>query len=447
MATSFDYSAYVNRTAPVPVRRRDSLSAGSVVILWYLGFFYLLPILAIAFTGYQSAIYRDPPLSLAQWGYVMLLVAAVVAGSIIGSRRVHVPLGDIRKPPFRLQIAVIAVLIVFAILGTQEGLGGFRYSATGLSESLSFSTVIFVIAAPILEALLFMNVFYNSTDPVERHKERIIAAALCVGLYFTATGIGSAMMLCVAIGNLSFKGILLRYLFRDYAGKASLFQIFATFLTTMIVIAAIMPLILAALLLGQMLKAGETASSLSIIDTYADTSVSDFLYYAIGRASTAWVSLRVAVDNYSTAEWGPVIQNLTAPIGNFLFRIDTLLGGSFGLERPYEGSLSRLNYMQITLFPVSLREGTSPGMIGSFVMAFPLPFSIIAVFLYAMFLGRLFTALQSRMPGKLTGFGCLFLLYLTRPLFSSPVDFLLIIDTGAIYMFLYAFIAWGLRKA
>jgi hypothetical protein len=108
--------------------------------------------------------------------------------------------------------------------------------------------------------------------------------------------------------------------------------------------------------------------------------------------------------------------------------------------------LARANYLQISLYPVNPREGTSPGLIASFVMAFPLLLAIPMVGIYCAFIARMIDRLAEAMPARLSLFGHILLLYFLYVLFVSPVDFLLIVDNAFIMLALLAIMAFGLRR-
>jgi len=71
---------------------------------------------------------------------------------------------------------------------------------------------------------------------------------------------------------------------------------------------------------------------------------------------------------------------------SFLFRLDTVLGGGAGVERPVDGSINRVTVKKWALYQINDREGTSPGFIGTFALYFPplLSIPLTAIFVIAL---------------------------------------------------------------
>jgi hypothetical protein len=100
--------------------------------------------------------------------------------------------------------------------------------------------------------------------------------------------------------------------------------------------------------------------------------------------------------------------------------------------------MARINYSLINLHPFNDREGTTPGLIATFVLAFPIWLGPFALASYLWIYDTLQAGIRRRFAGRPTLFGELLLLYFSTVFFSSPVDFLLVFDP-----MLLTLVAWG----
>lgn len=121
------------------------------------------------------------------------------------------------------------------------------------------------------------------------------------------------------------------------------------------------------------------------------------------------------------------------PLRSLFFRADTLLGGIGGVQRPYIPSISVLNYRILSKLGTNRREGTSPGLVGSFEYLFAFPWWIVAAALYLVFLSRFFDGVLYRGNRETLSLVAIFIaLKYTDIFFSAPADFILFFDNGFI---------------
>lgn len=418
------------------------LSLGTRVIWIYLLAAYVLPAIAIVLTSYESLIYFDPALSLPQLLYGMLLFATVVIVAYDRSPVWRYRIAPMKPPKFALEAGVLLAIVATVAIGFTEGLARWRYSNAGLSESLSLTSLAYVVGPSIFEILLFAEIFCFADLPQFRVQRRIITFLLTIGLALTASGIGPVLVVLMALLYTMFPAQFRVLILRNDANpnQANI----ATKLGVIPMIGVALVCFVIAVGIGEQIKTG--ADSDVVTGYWGSLEPAAFFNYLIGRFSTAWVSLKVSLSNFTTVSWSEVQANLWAPIGNFLFRLDVMTGGALGIQKPFAGSLMRLNYQMITMYPLNEREGTSPGLIGGFVMAFPMPFSVIMLAGYTYFLRTMFNYLAAGFAGVPTWIGSIMAFYFLFSLFASPIDYFLIIDNGFISFAFYVGLALFIRS-
>lgn len=418
------------------------LSLGAVVCIGYLVLHYIVPAVLIWISGFESLIYRQPALGPQQVLYGLLLFVLALVASVgrapVDRRRVR-----LRQPPFLPSLAVLGVMLYIAALGFGQGLARWRYASEGLSQGLDPVTVFYVLAPQLFEFLIFLQIFFfRPESAAESVQQRIITLLLVAGLGLTASGIGPMLTVLAVAMYLLFPAQFKLIVFREQGAEPNR-RIAATL--GLVPMAAIgLVLLIAAVVIGEQIKTG--AERTAVTDRYALLSVSEFATYLLERFSTAVISLQVALSNHTTIGWSEVSQNIWAPIGNLLFRVDLVLGSPFGFDRPYAGSLARLNYEAINYYPLNLREGTTPGLLASFLMSFPIPFSILTAVIYISLIRRLLTVLSRGMAGSPTLWGALLVLYFTTGLFASPMDFFLVLDPGFLMLLCYVGAAMVIQR-
>lgn len=418
------------------MRKKLGDSLGEKVILLYLLQAYFLPGLALLALGFESIIYRAPPLSPLQVMYGVMLFVVVILTAVVRTPHIHAVL-PMKVPPFWLLAGILVVLLTWVGIGYRNGLSGWRYSNTGISDNLSSVVLIYVVGPSIFSIMLFLEIFCFPDVPGKRLERRIIISAIAVGLALTASGIGPTIEVALAVLYAIFPSQFRILIFKGYKPPSA---------DSRLAKLGVIPLIIAgiagiaiAVVIGDAIKSGQDTDVSA--NYWSDLSFFEYLGYLAERFSTAWISLRVSLFEYTTASWDAVSQNLWAPIGNFLFRFDTLTGNHFGFTRPYVGSIMRLNYELINVLPINEREGTSPGMIGGFVDCFPLPFSFLMLAGYTLIIRAVMNALSLSFAGIVSWGGAVLVLYFVFEVFASPIDYFLIIDNGFMIFAIYAALA------
>lgn len=418
------------------------MSLGTRVILLYLVIGYLIPGIGQSIFGLESAIYRSPELSFVQLTYGGLAFFVVIASAWDRQAQWDSHIGAIRPPHFRLQLFILLGILVIAAFGFGEGMSRWRYSSTGLSENISLMTLAYVLAPSVLEFMLLLEIFFFEENPAKRAQRRTVCILIALGFILTTSGIGPALLSAIAFLYALFPSQFRLMMFRNY--RPSNGETAATKFGIIPLATAGTLAVFVAVIFGDTIKTGGDRDAVTYY--WADLTVYEYIAYLIERFSTALISMRAALAEYTTLSWGDVSGNLWAPVSNLLFRIDSLVGGVMGILRPYAGSIMRLNYELININPINQREGTSPGLIGGFLMAFPLPWSLLALGTYTVLIRSMLNNMSRGFVGALTPIGTLAVLYFVFSIFSSPIDYLLIFDNGFLVFLAYLSLALIVRS-
>lgn len=397
------------------------LRCANPTLLLYLAWVYALPAMLNGWLNYESEIYVNPSNGLGAWLYAGLLFFIAAAFAFRIERSMGPRPSPVRQPwqvPVKPFVTVLMIVMIVAGLGVASGLSRWRYAEEGLSGSLDLMSLLFVLAPNVLELILFALLFFHYQ--LSSRTLRVLLLLLTVDMALTASGIGPMLgvllALVAAIAPETIKLILLKSNHAT-ANKPKLRR-----LIWMLPLVGVLGVL--AYSIGDAVKRGVGLSE--VIETQDASDV--FLHYLVGRISVQWYSLVAALHQMVELGVGDPLRNMMAPVTNASFRFSSLTGGWLGIERPLDGSMARINYSLINLYPFNDREGTSPGLIATFVLAFPIwlgPFSLAG---YLWIYDKVQAGLRRRFAGTPTLFGELLLIYFTTVFFSSPVDFLLVFD-------------------
>jgi hypothetical protein len=393
-------------------------------LLIYLVLVYALPALLNALLEYESEIYVSPENSFETWAYGGLLFAITAAfafriDSNLGRSPMTSPI--LWEVPRRKLAGLLFLIMGVGVIGVASGLSSWRYSSEGLSTKLNPIILLFVLAPNVLELILFALLFFY--NDLTQRINRIFIVMLTVCLALTASGIGPMisvlMALVFAISPLTVRNLLLKV-----CPTGRYLRIKRMGLSPFVLVPLIGALGVLAYTVGDAVKTGSNLK----VGLMSWEEIHSFLYYALGRFSVHWYSTCAALHHMVELGLGNHLSNLMAPIENAGFRFSSLTGGWLEIERTLNASLSRINYNLVTRYPFNDREGTSPGLIAAFVLAFPVWLGPFALTGYLWFYNKVQAGLRRRFAGRLTLFGELMFLYFTAIFFHTPVDFLQVFD-------------------
>ena len=171
------------------------------------------------------------------------------------------------------------------------------------------------------------------------------------------------------------------------------------------------------------------------------------LYNFVERHSIFYYSLLFTLVGRAAEQGYDTVSALAYPLQTLMFRVDYLLGGLFEMVKPEVGSIAQLNYQLLTAGVVRSREGSAPGLIGSFNYVFAFPLNLLCCAAYLRWLGNRIEDLLRQQRGRtLSPLGVLLLMTFLQAFFQSPFDFLMVIDNTVIYVALILGVALVQRE-
>ena len=182
-------------------------------------------------------------------------------------------------------------------------------------------------------------------------------------------------------------------------------------------IAIILPFIIIPLfLLSTFAKSGESEDFSFQERASAYTGIN----YLINRHSVHLSSLAASIED------GSNYSDLTIPIDTALFRLMLITGLDPEAQKPDVSSFSRLALVQFADFKnINPKGGSSPGLLASMTMVFPLPLALLSIFLATFCLIKLTDFVLCRQP-PFSFMGALIFAYIPfRMVTDSPFDLLI----------------------
>lgn len=416
---------------------------GRKVITFYFLLAYIMPLIGNSiFSDSISTPYKIFPFSV--YAIIMLLcsyllywIFSSIRFSSSCNRQQSVILRGLSNAYSRSRLIIAISSILIGLLNLEFGLTSYRYQAIGMSEQ-HHTIILFlgVILNQIAILDLFYHIFCNPYGSTYRdRKYKISTYCFLLAMFLLANGIGTMFLamftaMCVFLPNLSE-----RMIFGNRSQKA--------FINLKGIVKQFVWLIIFCLIFWEAWVIGgaikHSSGQDSIWLTYNANKenllitwefVKNYLLYLISSLSTAYYSLLYVTHvTPSVLRHGHEFTALI-PLNTFLYRLDFLLGHPFGVAKDSISSISRLNYrLLVDTTTYSMREGTSPGLLASFVYLFSFPFSVIFSSCYLAWLSRLYDVLLfSPRFNRVSWLGVFFVLQFTQSLFQSVGDFLLIID-------------------
>jgi hypothetical protein len=335
-----------------------------------------------------------------------------------------------------LQVAILSIIFIVSLVVFINDGSRWRYADEGLS--VAGSPLLYFYAATPLVLRAFVLTYLMLSIRSGRQSVGLIHRVLLVAALILSVN-GSASMLFSLVATLALLNIdASRRILFSFEGKKSRVK---KIIRNIPLILTLLLILVLAWILGESVKRGVPA--ISVLAWLSDLDLLSWMTeYLVGRSGPSFVSLVVALDGYSfNYDWKVLSDHLAAPLKSFLFRLSQLVPFDIlSLPRPIDGSIMRINYLMITPLPFNDREGTSPGLFAGFLYSFPFPFNFVSITLYILFVAWLIDGLARKFPGRLTTMGALAMLVLVMPLFESPIDFLLVIDDGALYLLILLFL-------
>jgi hypothetical protein len=390
------------------------------------------PAVLLNIFGYWPEFYLNVTIDPLRLIYIIfLLFLPFLLHVVIGNSSAH-----IRKSYNSVFVKILIIaMILIAVFSIISGNSRWRYSELLVSE-IGGIWLYFFIIMPALGKIIALDILFlrHATQPSFSTKILLI-----IMLILTINGNMTAIFTLIIIFLLLTRAN--RLLFdegRNKTGLVRFFFYFAAFTVSLV-------LVVIGYIYGESVKRGISSYDVYywIIDNLSEQAdwIKDLI---LGRISPTYVSiLHISKENW--CNYTPCSDfNFFSLLHTGLFRILNVLGLNeiFNITKDLNGTISRINYNEINIYPFNDREGTSPGLLPGFFYAFGSYLAGPVFLVYATFLILIFKKISSLIKHKLSLPGKLLLLYFLLPLFESPVDFFLIIDDGVIYLVGLLIITW-----
>lgn len=412
------------------IQRRSDRLSGQLYGLHLM--LIIVPAVLLLVFGYWPWYYSRVDVDVLRlFGVTLLLVAPLILDQMMPTPRTHirVPLAPVFSNTFLLaMIAISAVSIA-------SGNSGWRYSGESISEMGGIWLYFFMIM-PTVGKLLALEILYFRQTCATAKSTTILLALL---LFMTINGNMTAIFaLCVSVLLFTSASNLL---FDQGRRKGRVVRA----IVYLVAILAGWVLLVVAYIYGESVKRG-----ISPVEVYnwITTNFFDeadwFKELVLGRVSPTLVSnLHVAQEDWCRS--GPCKSfDFLSVLNTGLFRVSNVfgLGDVANVTKDLNGTISRINYNEISIDPFNDREGTSPGLLPGFFYAFGTYLIAPMFLLYATMLVLLLKRVASLVKRKLSFVGKLFLLYLLLPIFESPLDVFMIVDDSLIYLTGLVVLCW-----
>lgn len=407
------------------------MTSGQLVCFLYGAVYFLCPMVShILFgqTDWSIYYYTHPaPWVLALIAGTWLLIASPILRIKVSVPRFRDRSSAKLRAFLRKYTLTLAILIALTVgLIYSPSLASFRYVDSGLSYGgwqLILTIILKSVAAIVL---LWLLTVFKSQNLNIKLTDRISVWLLTMVLLYTVDGTGSflsaILFLIFAVSPKFFTNLILT------KTNTPLFSARAVWNFCFVPLLFI-ALIFLSLIIGEGIKSKEFSFDVKLV-----------------IFSLKWLAVRI-VDGVSSHYYAfvqffdpqtyRILEKYDYPLSYYLQSSEYRMGTLLGVEvvRPEVQSLSRLNFL-VNSFKISATEGTSPGVLASFLYILPLPLGLFAAFIYLRWVTNLIDQLFDLQGFKLSIFGGIFVLQQLLFLYQSPLDFLLIFDNSVILLFL-----------
>ena len=343
---------------------------------------------------------------------------------------------------FKMRLPLGLLAVGLGVLAASSGVNSFRYGSEGISERESWAVALiaaFAIGQLCLHADAFYRMFVGMPPAQSTPRWYWENLLLSAGLVSLANGIMSLLVGILALSHALMPNIVGKMFFREENRKH-----LHGLLVNSGWIAAFAVIFCAALYFGSIIKVSSSKDATELF-TENPLEVAGYVAEVVDEPITVWAIKhfleRASIYYYSwtfttVVGWEDLNQDgwiVGVPLKNLFFRLDYFMGRPMAIERPETGSLAQLNYQRLTAGEVRSRVGSTPGFLGAFNYALPVPLNILFCAFYLRWWCRQFDALFfAQREKRLTTFGILVTYVMLAGLFQSPFDWLQILDEGIV---------------
>lgn len=412
----------------------------------YFGIVYIFPIIGNWWLGdsiiSSYAIYPLTPTAVATLAATYILFRIFVRVAPRAPRPVGITLDSHIKRlhawyrHYRILVGLIAVLL--AIANLSAGLTSFRYAQEGIASRESALLPMMMVLYAIASADLFYFMFVRDRDAPQGARRRFEHLMLALSLVIAANGIAMLLLsLCTLAYAMSPKTFHQAAFVQGGPALASNLK------RILIAVPVFCLVFVVAWYAGNVIK---LSSSDSMESLWADpTRVASvaFTHDSVAESLAAYAVERPSVFYYAflytenvpwidlgNGTWSAIVF----PLQTMLYRLNLITGRSFDIERPTVTSIMQLNYLLTTHGTTTERGGTSPGLIAAFTYVLPRPLNILACVAYLWWLCMALGDLVGRNQERLSLLGEVLALQFLVGFFSSPFDWLILVDNEVLYL-------------
>ena len=320
-------------------------------------------------------------------------------------------------------LRIAALLLAFFVAVINFANSGFRYDEFGLSERGSLSLYVYSTIPACVKLLLIYHVFiYRGTSAKDRLERALVTLAFVVSINGSGTAFVAVFSLIALQTNAG------DYLFKSKIAGASYLRLAFLVAMGLALLALVTLLLIGAFIYGESVK-----REVPVESVVGSLNVDWSWDYLIERSAPPYASLVNTLPLTFDFEQD-CLSNLAGVWNTFLFRLEALGIASFDVARLSAKAITRLNLEYISSVNLSEREGTAPGLIPGFLYCFPPVLNVLMLGAYVYVTLGILQRLCLCMPEEMSFIGKFILAFFTLPLFESPVDFLIIIDDGFIFI-------------
>lgn len=447
------------------------MSAGRITVLAYLVVFLLVPMVGISIIGRPDySIYHFSGIQFIGAATIFVLIAACFTPLFsLGSRPrgsgkfLNAAYGAFRRWVAILSLALLVLFVVF-YPADKASYRYFNQGISGLGAGFFLAIALKTICASLLIWLMAEYIREPETSP---WTHRLAVLLLTATLVYGSSGTGDVFTASFFVLLFISPRWFVRFVTIDrqshLLARKNLYKLLG------VVVIAVQAFV--SLNIGENIKEGTGTVGQSIMasiqqaagtfhDMTAEPTIAATKEIEAARpkaiisvASTgSWFVVRIlegiASHYYSTMQffdgWAQerlrgYAYPLTYTFDTVAYRLDVLLHRG-APERPYVQSISRLNFLVLSMHP-NATEGTSPGAVAAFSYLFPLPLGLLAALLYLALIAVMTNRMFYSPERKISAVGGLVIMIQLQMLFQTPPDFLLLIDNGAVFFVSFALLS------
>lgn len=435
---------------------RINLSTGDKVILYYIFFTYILPLIGnLIFyeelsnytiykrfePSFQEIIYLSVILIL----YWVLRILLRIKPYPIKSFRTGIePALNSLIQNRLLRYCIAAFVLCSSLIFILGDYSDYRYASEGISSRSSLLPIMIVITlASKMYFFWRLYIFIVYSDFTLKHKQlRLLDITLAISYVLASTGVMHMLIGLFFLIFSIFPNFIYNIMYRNNNSST-----FAYFMNLRILMASVVFILLSVIawVVGQGLKSGSIISGYQLL--LNTSGLYEFVLYLIERVSASYYSWANTIHESYFLNSTDISTVAGIQWDTFLYRINTLLNNVFEISKPEISSLSRLNYIDLAMNPVNPREGTSPGLLGSInYISASIYISPIVSVIYMLIIATLIDKSLIGRRYKLSPMGIIFLVYFYLVFFESPFDMLVIIDDAVIHAILLITLSYSIPR-